>query len=94
MRLLIVLLIALSLSAVGCTTTYVFKDEDKALLDSAIQSAKDAKAYADAAKTSADKADRSARKCDNAADRAEIAADKAERAAEKCVRAFEMKQRK
>jgi hypothetical protein len=106
MRISIILLIVIALALVGCTTKYTLAPEDKALLDSAIESSKDAKVSAssasssagkatteaDRAEAAANKAQASADSAERAANRAERAADSADKSAEKAVKAFEMKQ--
>jgi len=85
MRPLVLSLLILSITLIGCTTKYVFKPEDKALLENALKAADQVRTSVEAAGSAADRAEK-------AADRAEKAADRAEKAAEKAVRAFEMKQ--
>jgi hypothetical protein len=83
MRAGIVLLLVIAFAITGCTTKYMLAPEDKALLENAINAAKDAKASADSADSSANKASREAGRAEGAADRAESAADRAESAATK-----------
>ncbi|MCI4626237.1 MAG: alanine-zipper protein [Candidatus Magnetoovum sp. WYHC-5] len=84
MRLVVVLLLTLSLFAMGCTAS--LNPEDKGLLEKSLRAADDAKM---ACQGSADAANSAAGRAENAADRADEAAVKCERAAEKCSRMFE-----
>lgn len=84
MRLVVVMVLTLSLFAMGCTAA--LNEEDRSLLENSLRAADDAKM---ACQRGADNAVAAASRAENAADRSEMSAEKCERAAERCSRMFE-----